>query len=547
MADDFDTLWGTGGAASTPAPTGTTVLDPAEFDKTWLQTGSKKETEDTNTFNSAANAALGGIINGIPIVGPALKSGTEKFGAKVRSMIYGTPYADELKAVQNYDKQSAQAHSGLNTAGEVTGAVAPMLVGAGVAPKALGLAGTLAERIGYGAGTNALINGADALARGQDPGQSAGIGALVGGGLPVVGKGLGVVGRALLSPPADTATNRLVQRAADLGIPLRPAQISTSPFVNKLDQMVGKIPGSGMGALVDAQHEGFNRAVANTFGENASAITPDVMAAAKKRIGADFDAVEKGTTVQFDHPLISDLKGIVNDASGVLEPGQIAPLNNRINAIIDQAKNGEFDGETFNNMMKKGAPLSRLQSSTDPNVKYYAGQIRSALQDALERSATPEMAQKYNRARYQYKNLKTVQPLAEKAPTGDVSPLLLAAQVRKANPNFAYGSGGDLADIARIGQRFMRQPPDSGTPLGNRVLGLLAGGGAGLAAGVGGYAAYNGSSPVRDTALGLAGLLGAGLTARGATTLLNRPEIFSALYNRAPSVVPAYNQLSAPQ
>ena len=140
-----------------------------------------------------------------------------------------------------------------------------------------------------------------------------------------------------------------------------------------------------MGALVDEQQTGFNRAIANTFGENASAITPEVMASAKKRIGDAFDAVEKGTTVQFDQPLISRLKAIVGDASGVLEPGQVAPLNKRINAIIDLAPEGEFDGKTFNNMMKKDAPLSRLQNSTDPNVKFYAGQIRSALQDAIER------------------------------------------------------------------------------------------------------------------------------------------------------------------
>ena len=76
----------------------------------WLTAEPPKETaEDTDNITSAINAATGGIINGIPIVGPSIKSGTEKFGAKVRSMIYGTPYDDELKAVQNYVKQSAQA------------------------------------------------------------------------------------------------------------------------------------------------------------------------------------------------------------------------------------------------------------------------------------------------------------------------------------------------------------------------------------------------------------------------------------------------------
>ena len=108
--------------------------------------------------------------------------------------------------------------------------------------------------------------------------------------------------------------------------------------------------------------------------------------------------------------------------------GQMTPLNKRINATIDLAENGEFDGKTFNNMMKKDAPLSRLQKASDPNIQYYAGQIRSSLQDALERSASPEMAQKYNQARLQYKNLKTVEPVAANAPIGNVSPLALAAQ-----------------------------------------------------------------------------------------------------------------------
>ena len=80
--------------------------------------------------------------------------------------------------------------------------------------------------------------------------------------------------------------------------------------------MVAKVPGSGMGALVDEQQTGLNRATARTFGENAVAVTPEVMASAKKRIGDAFDAVEKGTTIQFDQPLISRLKAIVGRCVG---------------------------------------------------------------------------------------------------------------------------------------------------------------------------------------------------------------------------------------
>lgn len=552
MADNFDSMWGTSGAASTPAPTGTTVLDPKEFEKTWLKPAAVEATkEDTNTATSTANAALGGAIEGVPIIGPPLKAGTEKISARIRSLMYGTPYEDELKAVQNYTKQSAEAHPVANTVGQVAGAVGPMVTGAGLAPEAFGIAGPLLQRTIYGAGTNALINGGDSLVRSggdlEEAGKGAGVGAAIGGSIPVAGNALGYVGRQMLGAPTDAATNALIQRAEQLGIPLRPAQVSTSPFINKLDQMVAKIPGSGMGALVDEQHVGVNRAVARTFGEDAERITPDVMASARRRIGGEFDTVERNTTVQFDRALGQRLGTVLNHANSVLEPGQVAPLANRVTEISNLARGGTFDGETFHDMLKQGAPLSRLQKSADPNIKFYAGQIREALQDALERSASPEMAQRYNTARMQYRNMKTVQPLAEKAATGDISPLLLLNEVRKANPNFAYGAGGDIGDIARIGQRFMRQPPDSGTPLGNKVLDLFMKGGAGVAAGAGGYAAYNSESPIKDTGLGLSALLAASLASRGATTLLNRPQTVNALFARSPALVPAYNQLSPPE
>ncbi len=295
-----------------------------------------------------------------------------------------------------------------------------------------------------------------------------------------------------------------------------------------------------MGKVIDDQRVGFNRAVAKTFGEDAERITPDVMAGAKKRIGSEFDTIEKNTTVKFDHTLGTKLGTVLRDATSVLEPDQIAPIAKRVTEISNLAKAGEFDGKTFNNMLKKDAPLSRLQKSTDPNVQYYAGQIRTALQDALERSATPEMAQRYNLARYQYRNMKTIQPLAEKAATGDVSPLLLLNEVRKANPNFAYGSGGDLADIARIGQRFMRQPPDSGTPLGTKVLNLFTHTAPALAgAALGGGAAYNGGfDPTTDIGLGVGGLLATVAMARGAGRVMLNPQMIENTLTRAPIVAP---------
>jgi hypothetical protein len=150
------------------------------------------------------------------------------------------------------------------------------------------------------------------------------------------------------------------------------------------------------------------------------------------------------------------------------------------------------------------------------------------------------MAQRYNMARYQYKNMKTIQPLAEKAATGDISPTLLLNEVRKANPNFAYGSGGDSADIARIGQRFMKQPPDSGTPLGTKVLDVLTHTAPALAgAALGGGAVYNGGfDPTTDIGLGVGGLLATAAMARGTGRVMLRPQMIENALTRIPVAGP---------
>lgn len=555
----FHGLWGTSGAGVAPDETGTRVLDSKAFDSMWLAEP-KKEGGKADIGENRAAAV--NVLRGIPILGAYADKGAAALNAAAQPFTTTPGMSDAPTFSERMTENEKRIKAGTDqfieqrpiesTVGQVAGAVGAMAPAAATAlgARALGMAGSLYSRAGLGALSGGAINALDSAARtGGDLGQTAtggAVGTVIGGAVPFAGRAIGAGVNRLMSPATDAPTNYLLQKAAQFGIPIRPAQVSDSPFVNKLDQMVPKIPGSGMGKAIDEQKVGFNRAIAKTFGEDATAITPDVMAAAKKRIGSEFDAVEKGTRVQFDRPLISKLDSIVKDASDVLEPGQVSPLAKRINSIIDLAKNGEFDGKTFNNMMKKDAPLSRLQKNTDPNVQYYAGQIRTALQDALERSAPPDLAQRYNQARLQYRNMKTVEPLAAKASTGDVSPLLLLNEVRKSNPNFAYGSGGDLADLARIGQRFMKQPPDSGTPLGNKVLDLFTHSAPALAgAAIGAGSAYSGGfDPVKDVGLGVGGLLATAAAARGAGRFMMRPEMIENALTRVPMYsTPVKNRL----
>lgn len=516
-------------------------------------TAQRQGATDPASVEGMASAAAGGFLD-LPIVGPYIKGGVQKTAALIRSKMYGTPYDAELKAVQDYAAQTEAAHPTAVAVSNVAGNIATLapLGATGVGARALGLVGSLGERAAAGALTGGAINAADSFARGgtgQETGLGTGMGALLGGGAPLAGRAIGLGASKLLSPAVDATTNYLMSRARDFGIPIRAAQASTSPFVHKMDQMVGKIPGSGTVNALDDQQGAFTRAVASTFGENADRITPEVMASAKSRIGKSFDEVAANTTIKFDQPFADDLLRIAKEAGQVLSEGEMRPLTARIHDIVAKVDdNKEISGDAYQALTRQGAPISQAQKSGDPNIRFYAGQMRDAVNDAMQRSASPEMSAKLAEARSQYKAMKTIEDLAEQSPGGHISPVRLMTSVRKSYPNMAYGGGGDLADLARIGQRFMKPPSDSGTPLGNSVMGLVTRSGVGLA-GValgsgGGYA--SGYDPLTDLGIGGASLALMGAGARGTSALLGRPQILGNALSRLPYVsTPLKNALTS--
>jgi hypothetical protein len=145
----------------------------------------------------------------------------------------------------------------------------------------------------------------------------------------------------------------------------------------------------------------------------------------------------------------------------------------------------------------------------------------------MQRSAPPELQQQLTQARSQYKAMKTIEDLVEKSPTGNISPTLLMGAVRGSYGNMAYNGGGDLGQLARIGQQFLKPPPNSGTAERTHVLEMLGA----LGAGAGGIAA--GASPISTLGVAGAGMIGLPLAARGANYLLNNPMTRNALMQRA--------------
>lgn len=362
-------------------------------------------------------------------------------------------------------------------------------------------------------------------------------------GAPILagaGKAIGSGVNALRGPALDPETALLAKRAGDLGIPLGGAQISSSPAVHYLNSALKYLPFTGYGARDAAQQEGFNRALAKGMGVDAPKITPAVMAQAKATLGAKFDELADKIPIKADDKFVNDLDAIQTAASKEMVPSELKPINAQIDNVLGAVdKDGTISGKQYQALTRKGTPLDRALNSNDPNIRHWASQVRGALDDAMERSAPEDLRNELSQTRAKYKVMKTIEPLAEKSPTGDISPALLMQQVRNHYGDLAYGGGGDMGDLARIGQRFLKEPPNSGTAQ-RSYWNSLVGGGLGAA---GATSAMMGGADMGLPILSAVGHAAVGLpVASGVAAALNSKAYRNALIQRALGEYPEWKR-----
>lgn len=147
-------------------------------------------TEPTQNIGDAIAAGYTSALDAVPIAGPYLKGGVQN----IKSAIYGVPQQE----IARQDTATEQANPVASTVGQVTGTVAPFMVGGGIpgVSRALGMTGGLASRVGMGAASGYGISGADALARGKslnEAASAANVGGLIGGAFPIAAKAVGAI------------------------------------------------------------------------------------------------------------------------------------------------------------------------------------------------------------------------------------------------------------------------------------------------------------------------------------------------------------------
>lgn len=352
-------------------------------------------------------------------------------------------------------------------------------------------AATTAGR-GVQASVQGAATGAGAAAMtGQDAGTGAGIGAVLGPLGAVAGK---VVDAARGYIPGITQTVAdLAAQAQARGIFPDIGKFSSNPTVRIIADQMRKWPLGGGTAADLANRRTIQGQIISEMGDTSGAdlFTPQVMRSNATRIGNDIDAVANRTTIDAN-PAVPNGPSLYGDLGQVgqdmtrygLNPND--PRWQAINAVTQDitsrlGQNGQMSGAAYRSLTETGSPLDTLINSNDGTSQVFGQQIERALRNAFQRSAAPGDVQALGNALYQYRVMKTAQPLVEKGVGGDIPLSQFDQQVINqsrrydtSNQGVAYTGGGAMGTLGDITRTFFGREPDSGTAArGLTAAGLL--------------------------------------------------------------------------
>lgn len=382
----------------------------------------------------------------------------------------------------------------LATGGRIAGQLAtgtPVLRGAGlVASGASRVAPALAKPVAYLGGSGGTLGsrmaggamqggGISALTSSvsDDPAEYIATGAAFGGAIPGVASLARGAGRMIIGAGGQKITPeaaKLAQRADDMGIKLNVAQLSGDPRLRVIDSTTRKIPLSGAKKELAAQQAAYNRAVAKTFGEDVDSITPDVYARAKARIGGEFERLSAKNSIPVKYVENGDVSTFLKDVERYATSDTQRAINSALEELTSKIQGGVIPGKAYQAMDSKLSAMMKTPSEK----AHYVGILRDMLRNAMDDAISPADKEAWKLARQQYRNLKTIRDLVNKdAADGNINPALLMGRVTATGSGkeaVASGRGGDMGELATIGQRFLKDTvPNSGTPERLAVLGGL--------------------------------------------------------------------------
>jgi hypothetical protein len=330
----------------------------------------------------------------------------------------------------------------------------------------------------------------------------------------------------------DPQRQRLADVLAQEGVDLTAGQRTGSRALQGIESVFPNLPFTGRAAAEQAgnQQRQFNRAVLSRAGINADNAAPEVIDGAFRRLGGDFNRLSNGVTLDLGSDDFQNALGEVVARYSRKLPSQTREVfQNYVDDIA--GLNGQMPGTTYQVTRSDLTKQARAAAQSDPTFSEALRGLRNALDDAAERAVPEANRGEWQDVRRQYANLKTISKAAtgggQAGAAGDIAPAQLYGAVKQGvgADQFARGQG-DLNQLARAGQAFLRPLPNSTTAERTFWQNLMTGSWPGAAAG------------------GLMG--GAPGAVAGAAATLAGPRLAQMAYNSRPMQAYLSNQAFMP-
>lgn len=272
----------------------------------------------------------------------------------------------------------------------------------------------------------------------------------------------------------DTAT--WARKAQDIGIDIRPDMLTDNKFARIVGEALEKVPLSGSKA--EQRQQAFNRAIMNTIGADApqGRLTPDVFDKAFEKAGKTIGDISERTPVPLDAKFQSALaEHVANTAKETADVTKI--VNSYVHDIQAAAKNGVIDGTAFRKINTQIG--QQIRGSDSGDLRRALGNLQDDMQEALAGQLSGNDLAILQDARKKYAIANKLIPLVAKSPKGDISPAGLMQAVtsdKSAKRAMARGKGGDIGDLAKIGQLFLKEPGTSNTAERGLAYSVMGGG-----------------------------------------------------------------------
>jgi hypothetical protein len=487
-------------------------------------------------FKSIPQGVVRGATSAASALGQA-EEGLQTGGAQ--QTVPGAGESAKLAGVDRLPQPQGAAGRFGGAIGEGFGNPSSYMMPGGVAAKTLGILGA---SVGGQAGAEAT------------PGSSVGpvIGGMLGGAAPGA---LSNAARRVVTPiqpragntPAAIERGNAVQTLRGAGVEPSAGDVLGSARLREVERF-GSLPGGGGSyeRVKRTPEQQLTSAVLHELGETGQygeTLNDTVFRESGRRIGQEFEATARALPIEYSPAMQNDLVAIM---LRMQQDGASPEVSRRVGALVRRLLPNQrpqlgdlfeigptgthtMPGERYQAFTKTGENLDRAIHSDNSDLAHYATLVRSAVDDALEATATSsgntQMLERLRTARRQWYNrliaFQSVAKRGEMAGVGQINPDTLVSKLtNNQDARLAFAAKrSNLARLAGAASTVMSPYKELGFGGMHEAGGRAAISGLGAGAGSGAGALLGG--PAGAVSGAIAGFLAPG----GAARLVNSPAV----------------------